>query len=73
MEVQDRGLDVGRDVVMELNALNAITFDDSIFKGDVFMSLKDFSLQVVQEKQGRNNPFAPIGTVTFSQGTTTSP
>ncbi len=33
----------------------------AIFQSPVFASLKDFTLDVVQEPQGRRNPFAPLG------------
>ncbi|MBI5003554.1 hypothetical protein HZC00_00455 [Candidatus Kaiserbacteria bacterium] len=43
-----------------LLALRAVKLDDSIFSNNAFISLKDFSTQVVPEPVGRPDPFAPL-------------
>ncbi len=52
---------VGRDLLVALNRLNAITLNDSLFKDVIFASLNDFSVQIVPQAVGRNNPFSPLG------------
>lgn len=43
-----------------LQNLNNITLDPGIFSRSDFLSLVDFSLQLVEQPRGRNNPFAPL-------------
>jgi len=54
-------VEVGRDIIVELNKINSVTLDDQIFRGESFLSFKDFTLEVVSETKGRSNPFAPFG------------
>jgi hypothetical protein len=49
-----------------------ITINQSIFSDPVFLSLQDDSLPVVDQPQGRTNPFAPIGNDAVSPGTTST-
>lgn len=51
---------VGREVVMELEKIQAITLDDKLFQSATYQSLIDRSIEVADEPTGRNNPFAPI-------------
>ncbi|MCR4334271.1 MAG: hypothetical protein NUV47_00875 [Patescibacteria group bacterium] len=51
---------VGKDLLMALNRLNAITLDDSLLKDSVFNSLNDFSVTIVPQAVGRDNPFSPL-------------
>ena len=43
-----------------LLALRAVKLDDALFSNPAFMSLKDFSTQIVPEPVGRPDPFAPF-------------
>lgn len=49
-----------QDVVDTLLALRAVKLDGAVFSDPAFMSLKDFSTQIVPEPVGRPNPFAPL-------------
>jgi hypothetical protein len=50
-----------QDLVSTLLALRAVKLDASLFTDPAFVSLKDFSTQIVPEPVGRPNPFAPLG------------
>lgn len=53
---------IGQDFVSLLLSVKSIKLDDSIFKNEAFISLKDSSILLVPTKnEGRPNPFAPIG------------
>lgn len=52
---------VGREVVLELEKIRAITLDGDLFSSATYQSLVDRSIEVADEPTGRNNPFAPIG------------
>ena len=61
---------VGQEFLSMLLSVKTIRIDDSIFTSSAFESLSDSSIQLVSEdNQGRENPFAPIG----SDGTATQP
>lgn len=62
---------VGKDIIIKLTLLNLIHLDDSIFKSDMYNSLRDFTLEVVSEPKGRSNPFAPIGLNSTFRATST--
>lgn len=49
-----------QELVSTLLALRAVKLDAAIFSDPAFMSLKDFSTQIVPEPVGRPNPFAPV-------------
>lgn len=51
-----------------LLTLQAIKLEGQIFQDQAFMSLKDFSTQIVQEPVGRTNPFAPLSGVGQTAG-----
>lgn len=44
-----------------LLALRAVKLDEMLFSNPAFVSLKDFSTQIVPETVGRPDPFAPLG------------
>lgn len=44
-----------------LQELNAIQLNDSIFSDPMFLSLKDYHVDLAEEPKQRSNPFAPIG------------
>jgi len=47
-------------LVSTLLALRAVKLDGTIFSDPAFVSLKDFSTQIVPEPVGRDDPFAPL-------------
>lgn len=51
----------GRDLIIILRRLESINLDGSVFESAAFKSLTDFSLPLVKEPIGRDNPFAPVG------------
>ena len=54
--------DIGGDFLGVLLNVKSIRLDDSIFSDPAFGTLKDSSIELVQEgNEGRPNPFAPIG------------
>ena len=61
-----------QDILVLAERLKAITFDQSIFSSNLFMSLIDYETPIYPEPQGRSNPFAPIGTETTVATTTRS-
>lgn len=44
-----------------LSRLSALKLDRALFDSELFKTLQDFGIEVVQEPKGRTNPFAPIG------------
>ncbi|MBI2030214.1 hypothetical protein HYT05_01185 [Candidatus Kaiserbacteria bacterium] len=44
-----------------LLALRAVKLDETLFSNQAFISLKDYSTQIVPEPVGRPDPFAPLG------------
>ena len=54
--------DINSDFLSTLLNVKNIKLDDSIFADTAFNSLKDSSIELIQDgTQGRPNPFAPIG------------
>jgi hypothetical protein len=49
-----------QELVSTLLALRAVKLEGAIFSDPAFMSLKDYSTQIVPEAVGRPNPFAPL-------------
>jgi len=49
-----------RNIIRELNILKDIRLDGHIFQDPAYMSLHDFSRQIVPEPVGRPDPFAPL-------------
>lgn len=62
---------VDQGIVTTLLALRVVKLDGTIFSDPSFMSLKDFSTQIVPEPVGRENPFAPLsfGSIVIVPGT----
>ncbi|MSR71376.1 MAG: hypothetical protein EXS50_01730 [Candidatus Taylorbacteria bacterium] len=54
---------VGKDLLIALNRLNAIKLDDSLLKDKVFVSLQDFTVAILPQPVGRDNPFLPLKAV----------
>jgi len=54
-----RSLEVAR-IVTLLDDLKSITIDESIFSNPTLVGLQDFELQIPEEAQSRDNPFAPV-------------
>ena len=52
---------VDQDLISLLLELKGITLDESLFSESAFVSLQDFSKELVPEAVGRPNPFAPLG------------
>jgi hypothetical protein len=50
----------GQEVVDTLRQLDAVKLDGGVLQNQSFLSLKDFSTQIVPEPVGRPNPFAPL-------------
>lgn len=44
-----------------LAKIESIKLDGSFFKNPVFVSLRDWTVELGHEDAGRNNPFAPVG------------
>jgi hypothetical protein len=60
-----------QDLVSTLLALRAVKLDASLFTDPAFVSLNDFSTQIVPEPVGRPNPFAPLGSSAVVNASTT--
>lgn len=70
---QTGGGSAEKEVVDTLLALRAVTLSGTIFSDSAFQTLKDFGVQIVPEKVGRPNPFAPRGKIQAVPGTSTAP
>ncbi|MBP9714875.1 MAG: hypothetical protein KBD52_00060 [Candidatus Pacebacteria bacterium] len=58
----DENSQIAQEFLAELLSIKSLQLDDSILGGIVFASLKDPDVLIIQdEKEGRPNPFAPIG------------
>ena len=51
---------VSQELVATLLTLRAVKLDGTILADPAFLSLKDFSTEIVPEAVGRQNPFAPL-------------
>lgn len=49
-----------QELVSTLLALRAVKLEGAIFQDPAFLTLKDFSTQIIPEPVGRPNPFAPL-------------
>src|SRR3989344_5263580 len=49
---------LGRDLLAALATLHSTKLDTSVFEDPVFLSLKDFSVEISAQPVGRRNPFA---------------
>lgn len=63
---------VDSDIVTVLLQLRAVSLSGTIFTDPAFLTLKDFGSQIMQEPNGRANPFAPLGS-TATTSTTAGP
>ena len=52
---------LGRNLLVALAKLKSTALDTSIFDDPVFMSLKDFGVEIASQPVGRRNPFAEFG------------
>lgn len=52
---------IGGDILVIFDRLNSISLNTDILRSETFLSLKDFSVAISDEPQGRPNPFAIIG------------
>lgn len=59
-ETVSAGNQADQDLISLLLQLKSITLDDGIFSNPVFVSLHDFSQELVAEPSGRQNPFSPL-------------
>lgn len=50
----------GAVILSVLNEMNNIKLESEIFMNPMFLSLKDFTVNLIEEPKGRPNPFAPI-------------
>ena len=54
-------MDAGdQELIQSLQILRAIQLDPSIFSNPSYLSLRDFSTQIIPEPVGRPDPFAPL-------------
>ena len=51
-----------KEEAITLTKLKEIKIDKELFSRNTFRSLKDFTVKILPEDIGRNNPFAPTGT-----------
>ncbi len=49
-----------RELLKLLTDMKSIRLDGDIFKSDAYLSLQDFSRDIVGEPVGREDPFAPV-------------
>jgi hypothetical protein len=60
---------IGGDILPLLYQLKSLQLDTTIFRDPAFATLQDYSIEIPDQPQGRENPFAPIGA--RAVGTTT--
>ncbi len=63
------GVKSGQDISSLVDRLKAVTINTSLFSSPLFLYLKDVSVPILPEPQGRINPFASIG-IDASSGST---
>ncbi|MEI7777693.1 MAG: hypothetical protein WCI52_03730 [bacterium] len=61
-----------QDFLKLLLKIQNVRIDPSIFSNPVFLSLQDDGLPILDQPEGRPNPFAPIGTDSGMVSTATS-
>jgi hypothetical protein len=52
---------VGQDILVLVDKFKSVSIDPSLFSSTLFTTLKDSSVPLNPESQGRVNPFANIG------------
>jgi hypothetical protein len=50
-----------QDIIVMVEKLKTVSIESSLFSEPIFTSLRDFSVPLLQENQGRLNPFSRIG------------
>ena len=64
---------LGDEITAAIEQIQSLKLDDTIFKDPIFVNLIDHSKPIEKQNVGRDNPFAPIGSVnTATRATTTS-
>lgn len=66
----------GPEILAQLNRLNQVDLDGSVFSNKIFTSLVSFERPIADQVSGRSNPFLPIGVngaTTLPRGTSTLP
>jgi len=61
VETASNAAGTGEEILALLAEFSVIKLDDAIFTDPIFLSLKDYHVDLVQEPKQRDNPFAPIG------------
>ncbi|NTV44550.1 MAG: hypothetical protein HGA67_02550 [Candidatus Yonathbacteria bacterium] len=61
-----------RSTLQLLSDMQSISLTANVLQSTTFLSLKDFSVPIQPEPQGRENPFAPVAGVVSTGGRTTS-
>lgn len=61
------------DILVMVDNLKKITIDKTLFTTDLFLSLRDFTISLYPEQQGRANPFASIESESVNPAQTPSP
>ncbi|MSU45175.1 MAG: hypothetical protein EXS47_00890 [Candidatus Zambryskibacteria bacterium] len=59
--VSTTNMEEGADILVMVDTLKKITIDKTLFTSDLFLGLRDFTVSLYPEQQGRPNPFASIG------------
>ena len=60
-----------KDLVASLLTLRAVKLDGTVLTDPAFLSLRDFSTEIVPEAVGRDNPFAPLSSQAAASASTT--
>ncbi|MBP9763187.1 MAG: hypothetical protein KBD10_00375 [Candidatus Pacebacteria bacterium] len=63
---------VGDEIISALNKIETLKLDKGIFTDPVFQSLVDRSVPIPAEPVGKSNPFAPIGSGSILNKSTTT-
>lgn len=63
---------IGQDIIDLVNTFKTVSIDPTFFSSPLFRNLKDFTVVLSPESQGRSNPFAPIGGDTSASSQTSS-
>ncbi len=63
---------IEKNLITTLLTFRSVELDPKILTSPAFISLRDFSTQIVPEPVGRENPFAPLTTQMVVSGSTTT-
>lgn len=73
LSIEELDSQIGREIISELEILKTLDITGNLFMDPVYMSLRDRTVEPVNEPVGRPNPFASIGSgVTSSVAPATS-